>query len=176
MTEIRSLRDDDAEALLAFFRRVPEGDLTFYKQDVLDPRLIGAWMTNASSRRLVALDGDTVCGCIEVASGTAWSSHVGELRLVVDPAHRGRGVGVALARAGMVQALELGLRKLVVEAIADQEATIGLFNAIGFQGEALLRDHVRTHEGEYRDLIVLAHFVDDVWSEMQAVGLADELG
>ena len=40
-----------------------------------------------------------------------WSSHVGEVRIVVDPDHRGRGVGQALARHAVLEALELGLRQ-----------------------------------------------------------------
>ena len=50
-----------------------------------------------------------------------WSSHVGEVRVIVDPAHRGRGIGRALARHAVLDALELGLTKLVVEVVADQE-------------------------------------------------------
>jgi RimJ/RimL family protein N-acetyltransferase len=171
--EIDELGPEDREALLAFFRRIPEGDRTFFKENVFDPEAFEHWL--ATGHRLIARDGDRICGSLGIVPGTEWSSHVAEFRLVVDPDYRGRGVGRTLARSGMLKALQTGYTKLVVEAIADQESTIGLFNGLGFDGEALLRDHVRTRTGESRDLIVLAHFVDEVWAEMEAVGITEEL-
>ena len=82
------------------------------------------------------------------------------MRLVVDPEHRGRGIGRALARRAVLEAVELGLAKLVVEVIADQAALIGMFRALGFEPEALLADHVRDRSGEVRDLMVLANAVE----------------
>jgi hypothetical protein len=51
-----------------------------------------------------------------------------------------------------------------------------MFTALGFEGEALLRDHIRDRSGKPRDLIMLAHFVQDNWASMESVGLGDELG
>jgi ribosomal protein S18 acetylase RimI-like enzyme len=96
---------------------------------------------------------------------------VGELRVVVDPTRRRTGVGRALARHGFLRGVENGLTKLVVEVVADQESAIGLFAALGFEAEALLRDHVRDTTGEFRDLIVMAHFVEAVWEQMRTVGI-----
>ena len=58
--------------------------------------------------------------------------------MIVDPGHRGRGIGRALARHAVLEALELGLTKMVVEVIADQEPTIAMFRSLGFDPEALL--------------------------------------
>jgi ribosomal protein S18 acetylase RimI-like enzyme len=104
-----------------------------------------------------------------------WSSHVGEVRLVVDPEHRGRGIGTALARRAVLDALEMGLAKMVVEVIADQDALIGMFRSLGFEPEALLLDHVRDRAGELRDLMVLANSVDEQFAAMAAAGIADAL-
>jgi L-amino acid N-acyltransferase YncA len=105
-----------------------------------------------------------------------WSDHVGELRLVVDPAHRRAGVGRALARHALIEAVRAGRRKLVVELAADQENALAMFSSLGFTGEALLRDHIRDRNGDLRDLVMLAHFVDGMWAGMDAIGLSDELG
>ena len=48
----------------------------------------------------------------------------------------------------MLEALNLGLTKMVVEVVADQEATIAMFRSLGFDPEALLADHVRDQAGE----------------------------
>jgi ribosomal protein S18 acetylase RimI-like enzyme len=122
------------------------------------------------------MDGDTVTGYVAIIRLSGWSDHVGELRLVVHPTHRGTGLGGELARHGLSRALEAGLSKLVVELVADQEHALEMFRKIGFTGEALLRDHIRDRDGRLRDLVVLAHHVDANWEAMTAVGLADELG
>ena len=104
-----------------------------------------------------------------------WSSHVGEVRLVVDPGSRGRGLGRALARRAVLDAMDMGLAKLVVEVIADQEALIGMFRSLGFEPEALLIDHVRDRTGELRDLMVLANSVESQFAAMSAAGIVDSL-
>ena len=111
-----------------------------------------------------------------VIPGIGWSDHVGELRLVVDPTRRRNGLGRKLAQLGLVEALRLGLRKVIVEVVTDQEATIQLFDSLGFEGEAMLREHVRNRDGEYRDLLVLAHAAQDMWDLMATTGIDEALG
>jgi ribosomal protein S18 acetylase RimI-like enzyme len=105
-----------------------------------------------------------------------WSDHVGEIRLVVAPDHRGTGLGRTLARHALLQAVEAGLSKVVVEVVADQASVAALFTGLGFSGEALLVDQIRDREGRLRDLMVLAHHVGGTWSAMDTIGVADELG
>jgi ribosomal protein S18 acetylase RimI-like enzyme len=169
---VRPLERDDFDGLRALFARIPESDRTFFKDDVLDPAVVAGWLTDQRSRRLVAVGEDgTIVGYAAVLPGFGWSSHVGELRLVVDPERRRAGIGKALARQGLVTAIEMGLAKVVVDVIANHEGTIGLFSALGFQAEALLRDHVRDTHGEVHDLIIMGHLVEDTWSAMATAGL-----
>jgi hypothetical protein len=51
-----------------------------------------------------------------------------------------------------------------------------MFSSLGFTAEALLRDHIRDRNGNLHDLVMMAHFVDDMWASMGAIGLSDELG
>ena len=48
-------------------------------------------------------------------------------------------------------------------------------DALSRTGEALLRDHIRDRDGRLKDLIVLAHYVDETWAAMAAIGLPDEI-
>ena len=171
---IRPIEPADAPALEAFFRRIPEGDQTFFKEDVLDPETVKSW-ANDRAHRSLAVDDGAVLGYFALLPGVGWSSHVGELRLVVDPARRRKGVGRELARKALVDAIRLGLRKIVVEVVADQTAAVAMFQNLGFQPEALLRNHVCDRSGTLRDLILLAHSVDEKWSEMATIGIEDEL-
>ena len=172
--EIRRIEPPDRAALEGFLDRIPHPDRTFLKEDVADPAVVAAWARPGDARSIALQDG-AVLGYVAVIPLHGWSSHVGEVRIVVDPAHRGRGVGRALARHAVLEALALGLRKTVVEVIADQEALVGMFRDLGFEPEALLTDHVRVRSGELRDLLVLAHSVEQQWASMAMAGIVESL-
>jgi ribosomal protein S18 acetylase RimI-like enzyme len=167
-------------ALARFFDALPEGDLILIKEDVTNPATVRSWITNPeSAMRWVVFDADadeTVVAFLAVRRLAGWSDHVGEIRLVVHPAHRRARLGTRLARHAVTSAVQAGIRKLVVELVADQSGALAMFSALGFTGEALLCDHIRDRDGELRDHVVLAHYVDETWSGMASVGLADELG
>lgn len=172
--EIRSITTQDAAALARFFQRIPEADRTFLKEDVADPGVVEHWVAPDTARS-IAVDGGEVVGSVAVVALHGWSSHVGEIRLVVDPQQRGRGIGRALATQAVLDAVEIGLSKLVVEVISDQEALIAMFRGLGFEPEALLTDHVRDRAGQMRDLIVLANSVDEQFAALATAGLADQV-
>lgn len=176
---IIELRPEHAAALSRFFAELPAGDLTFIEEDVTDPARVRSWVAAASGCWLAVDDRipgqSTVTGYLSVRRLPGWSDHVGEIRLVVHPAYRRTGLGRALARHALVQAVRAGLRKLVVELVADQEHAVAMFTALGFTGEALLRDHIRDRDGRLRDLVMLAHYVDETWAAMATIGLQEEM-
>jgi L-amino acid N-acyltransferase YncA len=169
--EIRHIEPRDQERLARFLARVPDADRTFFKEDVAASH---EWMEPGPARTIAVVDGE-VAGWLAVVPKAGWSSHVGEVRLIVAPEARGRGVGRTLARRAVLEALELGLEKMVVEVIAVQDATIAMFRSLGFEPEALLTDHVRDRGGELRDLMVLSHSVQEQWSSMIMAGIADDV-
>jgi ribosomal protein S18 acetylase RimI-like enzyme len=167
------LDPERCDALLAFFAALPEGDLTFIREEVHDPATVRAWA--GTGGRWVSVEDDEVTGYVAVRPLPGWSDHVGEVRLVVAPDRRGSGLGRELARHALVEAVRTGLTKLVVEVVAEQGAALALFTELGFTGEALLVDHIRDRNGELRDLMVLAHHVGNTWAGMDSVGVEDEL-
>jgi L-amino acid N-acyltransferase YncA len=174
--DIRVPDETDLDPLLEFFARVPEGERTFFKEVVLDRAAVESWLTGERGRRAVAVDEDgQVTGYAAVVPLAGWSDHVGEVRLVVDPARRGQGLGRALARWALLQALDCGLSKLYVEVVAEQDGAVAMFTGLGFHAEGLLRDHVRDHAGALRDLVLLAHPVGDQWAAMSSAGIDDAL-
>lgn len=171
---IRRLDAHDQDALERFVAQIPEGDRTFFKEDVSDSEVVAAW-SQLGATRSIAVDDGAVVGYLAVIPLQGWSSHVGEVRVIVAPGHRGRGIGRALAQHAVLEALSIGLRKMVVEVVADHGPTIAMFGSLGFEPEALLTDHVRDQAGGLRDLMVLAHSVDESFAAFAAVGLADAL-
>ena len=167
------LAPEHCDAVVRFFSNLPEGDLTFIKEDVTDPDTVRLWTT--AGGRWVAVDDGEVTGYVAVRPLPGWSDHVGEVRLAVSPSRRGQGLGRELARRALVEAVGSGLTKLVVEVVAEQTAVLALFTDLGFSGEALLTDHIRDRSGQLRDLMVLAHHVGQTWAGMDTVGIEDEL-
>src|SRR3954453_330490 len=174
--QIREPSEADLDALMAFFERVPESERTFFKEPVLDRAAVEGWLTGERGRRGLAFaDDGRVVGYVAVIRLTGWSDHVGEVRLVVDPGERAQGLGRALARWALLQALDCGLGKLTVQVVAEREGAVAMFGSIGFQAEGLLRDHVRDHDMTLRAFILMSHSVEDAWSSMETAGIDDAL-
>ncbi len=166
-------------ALRGFVNGLSDLDLTFIKEDLDEVTLLSWVRGQARGKRWVATSadtGDAILALVALVPKVGWSAHVGELRVVVLPHQRGRGVGTALTQHATQQAMELGISKLVIEVVAGQEPAIGLFSALGFTPEALLTGYIRDRSGQVQDLAVLAHDVDDNWSAMAVVGVEDDIG
>lgn len=178
--ELSRLKPEDAAELQAFAAGLPAHDLLFLRRDITQPKVVAAWVDAIRDSRLHSLaaraDGAMV-GCTAiVVDGLSWSRHVGELRVLVAPAWRGRGLGRVLIQACFAQALELGLEKLVAQMTVDQAAAIAVFEELGFRAEALLRQHVKDRDGVAHDLALLSHDVAEVQSRLDAFGLTEALG
>ena len=171
---IRRPEAGDARAMREFFRRIPAADRNFFKEDVLDESTVESWLHDEQARRALALDEDrTVLGYVAVIPEHGWSRHVGEIRLVVDPGARRKGIGRALARWAVLEAARLGLSKVFVEVVADQEAAMLMFQQLGFVAEALLKDHVLDRRGRPRDLVILSMNLADAYSAMTTLGMEE---
>jgi GNAT superfamily N-acetyltransferase len=175
--QIRKLDGNDSGLLEGFFRAIPEGDRTFFKEDLSDAEVMRSLVNDSRGLRMIAQDeGGAIEGYVAVLPGIALSQHVGEVRLLVAPERRRSGVGRELARRALVDAVrELGIRKLFVEVVAEQEPAIRMFQKLGFVAEAILRDHLCDRAGKLQDLVLLAHFVDENWAGMKGLGLDREL-
>lgn len=165
------LSPEHLEPLQRFFAAMPDEDVSFMKEDVRDGDVVAGFVTSdGRTRRWVAEHGGEVVGYVALLPLVGWSDHVGELRLAVAPSQRRQGLGRGLAQTALLAALEAGLSKVVVEVVAEQEAAASMFRGLGFEGEALLRDQVRDRQGELRDVLLLAHFADEISSGLSSIG------
>src|SRR4051812_35897280 len=114
LTDLRRLTADDVELATRFLQDLPEGDLTFFKDDV-DEAAVTRWATDERSGRWLVVGDGEAQAMLTLIPGALWSAHVGELRLVVGSRFRRRGLGRRLARYGLAEAVRLGLRKVIVE-------------------------------------------------------------
>jgi RimJ/RimL family protein N-acetyltransferase len=178
--EIGLLTPADGDALGRFVQAQPAHDLLFVRRDVSHPKVLQAWLDALAEGRITSLaarSGGELVGCTAIViDALSWSRHVGELRVMVGPAWRGRGLGRVLIQESFVLALGLGLEKLSVQMTVDQRAAIAVFEELGFRAEAVLRDHVKDRKGNVHDLALLSHHVNAVQSRMQIYGVTDALG
>jgi L-amino acid N-acyltransferase YncA len=178
--EIARMTGADRAALVRFVATLPPHDLLFVPRDLGHPKVIDAWVRSLDAGELVSLVARhraAMVGCTAIfVDELSWSKHVGELRVLVSPDWRGKGLGRALIQECFAQALELGLKKLVAQMTVDQRPAIAVFEELGFRAEALLTGHVADREGKLHDLVLLAHDVEAVRGRMQAYGLSDAVG
>ncbi|MCY4393246.1 MAG: GNAT family N-acetyltransferase [Chloroflexi bacterium] len=175
---LRLMDSGDGDAMLAFARGLPEHDLLFLRRDITQPDQVETWVQRIEAgvtTSLLLLDEDgTIAGYATVdRNDLPWSQHVAELRVLVGPTLRGRGVGRLLTEEAFRIALGMGVDKVIGQMTVDQHQAIAVFRSLGFQPEALLRDHVKDRDGNKHDLVILSHDIAAGQRTMAAVGVLD---
>ena len=171
VTEVRALgatRRCRRESVRRFFARVPEGDRTFFREDVLAPGVVEQWVADPEQHRAGGDDRRRDRRARRrhpgrrlepprrrAAAGRRPDVPPPGARSVAGPAGRRRG-----RRAGDDEADRRGRRR------ADGDGRRCSASS-GFEAEGLLRDHVRSRSGEVHDLLVLSHFVEELWATMR---------
>lgn len=167
---IRPMVPEDQDALLDFFRSIPPEDRFYLKDDVTDPQVIARWAQTLDYSRvlplLAFLDGAIVGDGTLHHRRAGARQHSGEVRVVVHPAYRNRGVGRGLLHQLIEIAGDKGLQQLLFEVVADTEpAARHTAQVLGFVPVALLPAHVRDVCGHPHDLLIMERrLLDPAWS------------
>jgi len=160
---LRLMAPEDRDRFLAFMRAQPEDDLFFLLVDVTTPEGLAHWMHDLEQGRnltVLAEEGGDLLGYSSLHHGqTRWTRHLGEIRLLVAPGQRGRGVGRLLGHEVFSVAHDLGLQRLVVRVASEQKSARRLFERLGFHMEALLADWVIDQGGRTEDLVLMSYDV-----------------
>ena len=173
------LMSSGAEAeVLTFAKTLPPHDLLFLRRDITEPKVLSAWAQQIETGEITSLlardEAGEILGCTAVVQDEhSWSPHVGELRVLVAPSGKDRGLGRQLIQESFLIALGLGLEKLTAQMTPDQTGAINVFEEMGFTAEALLKEHVRDQSGEKHDIVILSHDVEGFQSQMEAYGMTD---
>ena len=157
---VRPLAASDAARLLEFFQRVPQEERYYLKEDVASPEVIQRWCYDIDFGRvipIVALVGEEIVADATLHRSRALArSHVGELRIVVDPGYREIGLGRRLIGELLDIAVQLGLISAVFELVDHHEKlAIAAAKSMGFQVVALLKERIRDVCGDHRDLDIM---------------------
>jgi L-amino acid N-acyltransferase YncA len=150
----------DEKGLLDFFRRIPQEDRFYLKEDVTSPQVIQRWAENLDYSRalplLAIMDGKIVADGTLHHRRAGARRHIGEVRVVADPAYRNRGVGRGLLHKLVEVARDKGVEKLMFEVVSDtEEAAKHTAQVLGFVPIAALPGHVKDYCGNRHDLIMM---------------------
>lgn len=158
--EFRPMVAGDTAKLLEFFLQVPAEDRYFLKDDVTSPKVLEGWASHLDYDRALPIlawdDGNVVGDAVLVRSRTGARSHIGEVRIVVHPEWRNRGLGSAMIRQLCDIAADAELEKVIMEAVADREQeAITAAERTGFLRSAVIPEYFLDQQGHKHDLVVM---------------------
>jgi len=157
---LKPMTHSDADALLHFFNRVPPEDWYYLKEEVTSPKVIQRWAAELDYDRALPLlawvNERVVADASLHRTRSLARHHVGEIRVVVEPEYRNRGLGSALMRELAGVATRRGLERLFIEMVSEgEERAIKVAESLGFVRLAVLPKHAKDLDGNYRDIVLL---------------------
>ncbi len=166
MVIARPLNTDDIEALCNFFTKIPKHDLLIYKDDMTNMESVETWFAHTNYKetfQLVGLIKDRI-----VAKGTLgyqglfWS-HAAELKLIVDPQYRGKGLGSQFFNILLYEGLRNHFQKIIVKYISDNSSFMKILDHYGFNAESVLSYYVKDESSDTQKDLVIASFSLEHW-------------
>ena len=99
---IRPIAAGDEAAVTAFANAMPPHDLIFLSRDIRNDKVVKAWL-NAIDRGtvdslLAIADGKVIATTAIMRDKHSWSPHVADLRVIIAPEWRGKGLGTGRKR------------------------------------------------------------------------------
>lgn len=159
--QIRPLVPEDEHLLMQFFSEFPPDEIAYLRDNVKDPEIIKRWIRELDYERtlpLIAfLDGKIIGDATLHQDERGWQVHVGHVRVVTHPKHRGFGVARLLVGEIIEIGSKSGLVKLDAEFMGEQGKPISAFQEMGFVPTATLPGHVQDIRGQYHDLVILVY-------------------
>lgn len=168
---LRPMVREDRDKLLAFFRSLPESDRLYLRSDVTKEEVVDKWVRNLNYERVLPIlaifEGNIVADATLHRSDYSWTKHVGEIRIVVAPSMRKKGLGSILARELFHQAMLSGIEKIIVEMAEEDEPARRVFEKIGFKQEAVLKDHIIDAKGKKHNLVIMSNNVEALLKKLE---------
>ncbi|MBI3303811.1 MAG: GNAT family N-acetyltransferase [Deltaproteobacteria bacterium] len=166
---LRPLERGDADQLVAFFQRIPEDDRWYLRHDVSDPATVRQWALGVDYERvipIVALSEGRILGDATLHRRRYGSSrHVGELRIVIDPAYRTKRLGTWMLLDLVQLATSLGLEKLVAEIAGNETAAIRAILRLDFVREAVIPELHKDRAGNECDFVIMVKNLAPTWTD-----------
>ncbi len=163
----------DLERIMAFFNRLPPEVRNYMRHDAQDRDAVSRRLSQVDNvshwRLIVELDGEIVADATLDREPFNWSHHVAEIRPIIDPRFRRRGIRALLCRELVSLGRAEGIERLFTEVSPEQEDLIATLEHEGFGYEATRRKYAKDHQGHFLDIILMSSDVEDVWERLQTL-------
>lgn len=169
---LRPLKPEDESRLNDFFTRIPEKERWFLRDNVADPRVIRRWIEHLDYDRVLPMvaakkEDETIIANVSLHRRPFGGlHHLGQLRILVDPAYRSQRLGTWMLLDMIRLAMDMGVEKLVAEFVSEvEQAAINAAYKLDFFKVAVLPEYVKDQAGNYRDLLIMIKNLHREWSD-----------
>lgn len=166
---LRPMEHNDEGKLLTFFRRIPEQDRWYLRDDVSDPQTIHRWAEELNYERVIpvlAWTEERIIGNATLHRRHYGSSqHVGKIRIVIDPDYRMKRLGTWMTLDLVQLAARTGLEKVVAEVAQEETAAIQALRRLDFVCEGRIPELHKDPKGNPYDLLILVKSLHPGWTD-----------
>jgi L-amino acid N-acyltransferase YncA len=155
---VRAAEAHDADAICTIHNQGIVDRIATLDTALRTPAGCREWLGERDPRHpvIVAEAGSTVVGWASLNRFNTRHvyDHVADFSVYVERAWRGRGLGTELLVRLIERARELGYHKMVLAALAFNEAGIALYGRAGFQTVGVYREHGQL-DGRWVDVVIM---------------------
>lgn len=167
---LRPIRSGDEGALFDMFRHFSEDELWFLNHDVSDPQLINEWIKDLDLNRMISIVAELsdriIANAALMMKNYGAKSHIGKIRISVDPAFRVKRLGTWMLLDIVNLAMAVGLNMLVMRLVQDRDASIiNGVRKLGFIEETIIKDYILDKEGGSHNLVIMVKRLPVEWDD-----------
>lgn len=159
--ELRLLTPEDKDAILDLAAGLDEQDMRYLRMDITNPQVVDEWIHNVEQGRTVTVLAEQAGELLGYGSlhhnELMWSSHMGEVRILVKSGFRGKGLARLLLNELIQFGAAMHLERLIAQIPAERPTVRRMLEQHGFQPEALLPEWLQTRDGTLHDLFIMTY-------------------
>ncbi len=161
----RPAQIEDFKKLEEFFFSVPVMDLKIFKDDAVKEEKMEHWLIDTLKKKLVqlvVLKHDTIIGFGTLQTEDVYWQNAAEIKIIVAPEQRRKGIGARLFDLLLSEGLENGMQKLVIRYASDNKGIKKLLKNYGFDSEITLSYFLEDKKSKmHKDLVVSSLNIQD---------------
>jgi RimJ/RimL family protein N-acetyltransferase len=138
---LRPVDNEDQQNLFQFFTRIPLSDLLIYQKNVRLRETIETWFAKSMHMKVFQLgafkNNEIIAKGTLKKEGVYWQD-AAEIKLIVDPHHRGRGLGSQMFKTFLAEGLNQHFQKVIVQFAPDNKSFTRILDNLALKPEAVL--------------------------------------
>ncbi len=168
---IREMHPGDEGELLEFFKGLPLSERQYLRSDVTEIETIRRRMNPGPFKRIWRLaadcDGKIIADCTLSGAAAGWRRHVAEIRCLVHPDFKRKGLGSILLWELFQICLVEKYHIVFYDVIPEQGSAVGILKNLGFKRVMIRRNHVKDIKGQSHDLHIYVMDIKAMWDNLK---------